>query len=532
MLMALVQTVAAWHAASASTGNAAPGVATGSPIAELRGPAATTDALTSASIVASASATPCDVWSIRCVDWAAEYSSPFADDLIADMTSSPDGDRVYAVGFGEGGERGEIFAYDASTGAPVWSNLEADLGRAQVLALSPDASSLFVAGWTCRPNWCDFTLGAYATLDGTRRYLTSGTGVHRAPYNAPRAITVSPDGGTVFVTGFGQFQDHETMPGIQNNFVAHIVTIAYDAETGAIRWRQVMRGPLRPTDNTSQPYAIATSPDGATVYVGGHVPVATSVVPARIVDGIILAYDAASGVERWRSGYDADLVNVARAMAVSADGERVYLGGFDRHFQKTPCDNRFCIVDSYFIQGVRTSDGAEIWTHRVPGLGDALSMTVSPIRDRVLLAGYTVDQRGYRFGTGLLAVEGATGARAWLYHDDLQVDSGVVSEVAIAPDGRTAWLAATHSPAASADLGAGFAMHAIGVDVASGASVWDARYPRGIQSMAFAVTALAADRVALGGVYLDADPLAPDGLRQGALTVAWTAVPYEMLETP
>jgi hypothetical protein len=79
--------------------------------------------------------------------WSALYDGPgHGDDLALDAAVSPDGSRVFVTGYsqGFGGLDWATFAYDADTGAVVWTqrydgpdHLD---DRASDLAVSPDGS--------------------------------------------------------------------------------------------------------------------------------------------------------------------------------------------------------------------------------------------------------------------------------------------------------------------------------------------------------------------------------------------------------
>ena len=71
------------------------------------------------------------------------------------------------------------------------------------------------------------------------------------------AVTVSPDGGTVFVT-----RDSEG-----NGTNRDYATVAYNAATGQQLWARRYNGPGNAGDD---PAAIAADPKGKTVFVTGY----------------------------------------------------------------------------------------------------------------------------------------------------------------------------------------------------------------------------------------------------------------------
>ncbi len=93
---------------------------------------------------------------------------------------------------------------------------------------------------------------------------------------------VSPDGTTVFVSGFVEaFRDRRLVN-------THFETIAYRAATGARLWASSYQ-----PSGYRRPVAITVSPDGARVYV-----TADTIAPGY---GGIVAYNARTGRQLWAS---------------------------------------------------------------------------------------------------------------------------------------------------------------------------------------------------------------------------------------
>ena len=96
-------------------------------------------------------------------------------------------------------------AYNAATGAPVWTRRTLGYpGLANfthTLAVSPDSSTVYVTGVTAVA-CCDYHYAtvAYATATGTRLWLSTFTGPGNKGGGA-NALALSPDGGTLYVTG-------------------------------------------------------------------------------------------------------------------------------------------------------------------------------------------------------------------------------------------------------------------------------------------------------------------------------------------
>jgi outer membrane protein assembly factor BamB len=147
--------------------------------------------------------------------------------------------------------------YNGSTG----SN-----NQAASVAVSPTGKAVFVTGASQEAGGAtiDFATVAYNPATGAqlwaKRYSAGFATVDFAC-----SVAVSPDGGTVFVTGEGT-------PGW--------TTIAYNAATGAQRW--LKHGPA----GSDVAYSVAVSPTSGTVFVTGGSVGATS----QFIDYATVAY--------------------------------------------------------------------------------------------------------------------------------------------------------------------------------------------------------------------------------------------------
>src|SRR4029077_7817600 len=99
----------------------------------------------------------------------------------------------------------------------------------------------------------DYATLALDSATGARQWVMryNGTG---SSDDLPRAMAVSPDGSTVFVTGasMGPASDYD------------YATVAYDAVTGAARWVKRYNGP---GNSAGAAHTLAVSPDGSQVFV-------------------------------------------------------------------------------------------------------------------------------------------------------------------------------------------------------------------------------------------------------------------------
>ncbi len=198
---------------------------------------------------------------------------------------------------------------------------------------------MYVTGWACDSQdkqndaggWIAgndiFTL-AY-NLDGSTRWVArySGPGgAQDAIGDDGRGIALSPSGDRLYVTG-GQ---NMGLGGNQGDFrfVGDIVTIAYDTTTGAELWNASYHGPAVGMDMAEQ---VAVSEDGERVYVTGEsqAPDFPSGASGGS-DAVVISYDAYTGERDWVSRYHAPGTtrnNAIGASSIAVRGSRVYTAG-------------------------------------------------------------------------------------------------------------------------------------------------------------------------------------------------------------
>jgi hypothetical protein len=108
------------------------------------------------------------------------------------------------------------------------------------------------------------------------------------------ATAVSPDGGTVFVTGVGS----------KSGDTGFGQTVAYSAATGTVAWKARFNFDAGTDDNGFT--SIAVSPSGSTVFVTGY-----------STAWLTIGYSTASGAAVFRAGYDQRAEKYAYGLAVS-----------------------------------------------------------------------------------------------------------------------------------------------------------------------------------------------------------------------
>ena len=132
---------------------------------------------------------------------------------------------------------------------------------------------------------------------------------------------------------------------------SHIVTVAYDSATGAERWSQTWDGTPTGVDNGN---VVAFSPDGRLVYIGGVTSGA-----AGGLDYVTIAYDTSNGTQQWVSiyrGLDIGGTNAPFDLAVSDDGNEVFVTGESAGAREYELDYATVAYDA--------STGRQLWEAR------------------------------------------------------------------------------------------------------------------------------------------------------------------------
>jgi hypothetical protein len=195
--------------------------------------------------------------------WAKRYDGQAnLDDSATALGVSADGSQVFVTGDSarsSGDDDFATLAYDAATGDKLWAkryngpaNLDDD---ATALGVSPDGSQVFVTGVSRgSTSHDDYGTVAYGASTGTelwaRRHDGPGNGIDVAT-----GLGVSPDGSTVFVTGYSA-----------GSAGLDYATVAYDAPTGPRLWVKRYNSPANRDDLAT---ALGVSPGGTMVFVTG-----------------------------------------------------------------------------------------------------------------------------------------------------------------------------------------------------------------------------------------------------------------------
>jgi outer membrane protein assembly factor BamB len=295
--------------------------------------------------------------------WAARYVGPGESSSTGanSVAVSPSGGMVFVTGTSSGDYA--TVAYDAATGAQVWAQRYHGAGPgedgARSVVVSPDGGTVFVTGASDGASGYDYATFAYDAATGTELWVQRYPGKSSpADGNEALSLAVSPDGGTVFVTGSSY------RPASRWDYA----TIAYSAATGAQVWVKRYNGP---GNNTDQAHSVTVSPDGRTVFVTG-----TSYTGVRTqFDYATVAYDAVTGAQLWVARYNGpgNFDDAPSSVATSPDGGTVYVTGFSYGRNQ---------ADDYATLAYSAATGAQLWVRRYHGPGNARnnaqSVAVSP----------------------------------------------------------------------------------------------------------------------------------------------------------
>jgi len=171
-----------------------------------------------------------------------------------------------------------------------------------------------------------------------------GTQLWVSRYNGPghdfdeaAAVATSPDGQTVYVTG--------SSTGAGPSSTSQYATIAYQASTGTQRWVRRYDNPGGTVDNV---VSVAVS-SGGLVFVTGW---SSGAGPGGIAT---VAYSAATGAFQWAALYQAPRGEDVSSMAVSPDGNTVFITG-TRFRGGSESD--------YLTVAYRAATGAQLWVRR------------------------------------------------------------------------------------------------------------------------------------------------------------------------
>jgi hypothetical protein len=385
--------------------------------------------------------------------WVARYNGPANSyDNASSMAVSPAGGRIFVTGSSAGTDGANGFltvAYAAATGAQLWarrydSPAGGEGAGARSIVVSPDGATVFVTGYSLNADGVssDVTV-AYAAATGAQRWLSrySSGGQGSQAYS----VAVSHTGATVYVTG-----SSDGPHGLD------YATVAYEVTTGAQAWIRRYNGSAGGDDLAT---SVVVGPAGKRVFVTGS----SARADGSGNDYATIAYKATTGAQLWvtRHGGPADSDD-AIAVAVSPSGGRVFVTGSSLRAHQY----------DYATIGYNAATGAQVWARRYngPGNGDdrASAMAVSPTGGKVFVTGVSVGAALGEVDYATIAYGTTTGTQVWVKRRD-----GYPQSVAVSHTGGTVFVTGQV-------YGSGKIAHqnygTIAYRAATGERLWTARY--------------------------------------------------------
>jgi hypothetical protein len=318
------------------------------------------------------------------------------------------------------GQPASARATSAAPGDQLWASKLAD-GTAITETVSPDGTTVYVTGYDRAQ---DFKTVAYSAATGNQLWATTS---QLATYNFAHSIVVSPDGATVYVSG--------------DTFRAGIwgfVTVAYGAATGKQLWvtRYMPKG-------LSYVGGIVVGPQGKTLYVTGYHQDSENTQPAIVT----MAYAAATGQQRWQRSYTRQKYSVANSAALSPDGKTLYVAGY----------GGVAGGASSALTIAYQSDGTVKWVAQyknpfvgatTKGQASAAQLVVGPGGTTIYVVGEASNKSGH-FDITTFAYSAATGKRLWLARYQARAGGVEPSYLAVAPDGKSVIVTGPHNGSAT-----------------------------------------------------------------------------------
>ncbi|MGH2691893.1 MAG: PQQ-binding-like beta-propeller repeat protein [Actinomycetota bacterium] len=218
--------------------------------------------------------------------------------------------------------------------------------------------------------------------------------------------------------------------------------VAYDSATGQQRWVGRYEG-----EGEAKPWAIAyamdVSPTGEAVYVLAN----ATPLPSGPADSFLLSFDATTGALVWKRPLLTPWGERAAfsSLQVARDGSRVYATG-NAFFNDAEAKKRTTGVTTAFEARDPEHLGEQIWT--TPPLGAVGSflrhVAVSADGSRVFAGGSLLRANGRRDGFTTIGYEADTGSRLWQAHepgafpDDLGIPA--MAGLDVSPDGSKVFI--------------------------------------------------------------------------------------------
>jgi len=393
--------------------------------------------------------------------WAKRYNGPGngADQANAEAVS-PDGNTVFVTGYSQGTTSTDYatVAYDTATGNRLWAERYDGpshyIDQASSVAVSPDGKTVFVTGYSYGNAHveADYATIAYSAATGQKLWVARYGGPFKTTGVDATSVAVSPDGAAVFVTGYtygnATYQDY--------------ATIAYDAASGQQLWVKRYNGPVNSVDEAA---SVAVSLDGTTVFVTGE-----STGKGTSFDYATIAYDAVTGQQQWVSRYNGPVNgnDAAASVKVSPDGSTVFITGYSY-------GNTSSSGADYATVAYSAATGSKLWASRYNGPAhaddQASSLAVSPDGKTVYVTGRSDTATGNAYDYATVAYDAASGQQLWATPYAGPGSNNEATAVTVSPAGTVYVTGYSYTT-----VTAGNDYATVAYDPASGHQLWASRY--------------------------------------------------------
>src|SRR5215813_6673832 len=299
----------------------------------------------------------------------------------------------------------------AVPGAKLWVRRFSGPGKdsdvASSDAVSQGGGRVFVTGDSTDASFnSDYLTVAYNAATGARLWTARYNGPGNSIDNA-RAVAVSPDGATVFVTG-------DSVGGPESGHSDDYATVAYRASDGTQLWVARFNGSANSGDFAT---AVSVARDSSAVFVTG-----TSFLGGfdSVSSMTTVAFRASDGAQLWvKSWKPKSCCNYGGSAIVSPGGNRVFVTGLVQSQ---------AVTAQYGTVAYNATTGAKLWSRRYTGQG-ARSIAVSPDLTKVYVTGES------HFNYGTVAYSARTGARLWARFYGGRRSTEFANSVAVSPSG-------------------------------------------------------------------------------------------------
>ena len=336
-------------------------------------------------------------------------------DSVTAVTVSPDGRHAYSCS--EADDALVVFVRDEGTGELSFVETAKDdndgvdgLNGAAAITVSPDGGHVYVAGYY------DNALAVFSRdpASGEVTFVQKVTdgeggvdGLRRV-----RAVAVSPDGSHVY--GAGEGDDA-------------VAVFSRDATTGELTFVGMVKDGQDGVDGLDGASALTMSPDGGHVYATGYIEDALAVFSRDGATGELTFVHVLKDDEGGVDG-----LNWPTTVTIGPDGGHVYAAGYFDHAVAVFSRDR-ASGELTFVEVVKQGqDGAD-------GLNGPRAVTVSPDGNHIHVAGYTDD------AVAVFSRDDSTGELAFVQvvKDGQAGVDGVAAAkaVALSPDGDHVYVA-------------------------------------------------------------------------------------------